>query len=164
MSDAAATAAPNAHAQAMNEMIETTNKAEAEANRLKRKYEPDEAEVLLHKILEVSNHVGRAYMRVEIFTGECMKLTLIPRTRNVMLTPDWEWKFMPFIEGKHDNMEHIVEFGIYKVWLTFDTYTFFLLVTFDHKGVRIRELDPSTHSGDLRINVLPDKPEIALTH
>eukprot|EP01047_Picozoa_sp_COSAG01_P054591 COSAG01_NODE_5982_length_3919_cov_2.949476_3_plen_73_part_00 len=59
----------NAHAEAMNEMIESTNKAEAEANRLKRKYEPDEPEALVDKILELSDDNSLFYMRVEIYTG-----------------------------------------------------------------------------------------------
>eukprot|EP01047_Picozoa_sp_COSAG01_P116939 COSAG01_NODE_45609_length_407_cov_86.282468_1_plen_92_part_01 len=92
MSDAAATATPNAHAEAMNEMIESVHKAEAEANRLKRTYEPDEPEVLLDQILEFSNDVGVAYMRVKILTGEYMMLTLIPSTRNNGNVPDWEFK------------------------------------------------------------------------
>jgi hypothetical protein len=47
-------------AEAMIEMIETTVKAEAEATRLKRKYEPDEQEVLLDTILELTMTSGNS--------------------------------------------------------------------------------------------------------
>jgi hypothetical protein len=160
MSDAA-TATPNAHAEAMNEMIESTHKAEAEANRLKRKYEPGEAEVLLDTTLELSDDNSLSYMRVEIFTGESMMLTLIPSTRNNGNLPDW--KFIPSLAGIRDHMEHIVVFGIYKVYVGDGHDGHVLLVTFDHKGVRIRALDSSMFSGDLTIKLLPDKPEFELT-
>jgi hypothetical protein len=159
MSDAA-TATPNAHAEAMNEMIETTHKAEEEANRLKRKYEPDEAEVLLDQILELSNDDGVAYMRVKILTGEYMMLTLIPGTRNNGNVPDWEFK--PSMAGMHDYKQDFGMFGIYRVYVGNGCDGHDLLVTFDHKGARIRELGKSMHSGDLIINLLPDKPEFAL--
>jgi hypothetical protein len=162
MSDAAATATPTAHAKAMNEMIESTNKAEAEANRLKRKYEPDESEVLLDQILEFSNDVGVAYMRVKILTGEYMMLTLIPSTRNNGNVPDWEFK--PSIAGTHDKKQDFGHFSIYRVYVGDGGDGHELLVTFDHKGVRIRELGTSMFSGDLTIKLLPEKPEFALTH
>jgi hypothetical protein len=166
MSDAAAAAAPNAHAQAMNEMIESVHKAEAEVNRLKRKYAPDEPEVLLNTIVRMHDDRDTTYMRVEIFTGASMMLTLTPHTRNNGNLPDW--KFMPPIEGKHDNMEHIVEFGTYQVYVGNGHDGHELLVTFDHKGVRIRAIDTSMFSGDLTMYVLPSidegKPEFALTH
>ena len=57
------------YAAAMEEAIASATKAEAEANRLKRKYEPDEPEVLLDKILKMSNDYDSFYMRVQIFTG-----------------------------------------------------------------------------------------------
>eukprot|EP01047_Picozoa_sp_COSAG01_P015434 COSAG01_NODE_773_length_13704_cov_9.386843_14_plen_169_part_00 len=129
-------------------------------NRLKRKYEPDEAEVLLDKILVLSNHDSVAYMRVKIFTGECMKLTLIPSTRNNGDVSDWEFE----IGCTRNNVQNFGMFDIYRVYVGDGGDGHELLVTFDHKGVRIRELDLSMYSGDLRINVLPDKPEIALTH
>eukprot|EP01047_Picozoa_sp_COSAG01_P071031 COSAG01_NODE_10923_length_2049_cov_8.108718_3_plen_166_part_00 len=160
MSDAA-TATPNAHAEAMNEMIESTHKAEAEASRLKRKYEPDEAEVLLDQILELSNDDGVAYMRVKILTGEYMMLTLIPSTRNNGNVPDWEFK--PSMAGMHDYKQDFGMFGIYRVYVGNGCDGHELLVTFDHKGVRIRELETSAFSGDLTIKELPDKPEFALT-
>jgi hypothetical protein len=162
MSDTVATTTPTAHAKAMNEMIETTHKAEEEANRLKRKYEPDEAEVLLDKILELSNENSVAYMRVKILTGEYMMLTLIPSTRNNGNVPDWEFK--PSIAGTHDKKQDFGHFSIYRVYVGDGGDGHELLVTFDHKGVRIRELGTSMFSGDLTIKLLPEKPEFALTH
>jgi hypothetical protein len=47
-------------------------------NRLKSKHEPDEPEVLLDKILELSNDHIVFYMGVKIYTGEYMTFTLIP--------------------------------------------------------------------------------------
>ena len=150
----------NAHAEAMNEMIESTNKAEAEANRLKRKYEPDESKVLLDKILELSNENSLFYMRVEIFTEEYMKLTLIQSQRNNGNVP--KWGFKPSIAGTNDNVEDFGMFGIYKVYVGDGGDGHDLLVKFDHKGVRIWALDTSMHSGDLTIKLLPEKPEFAL--
>jgi hypothetical protein len=105
----------NAHAEAMNEMIESTNKAEAEANRLKRKYEPDEPEALVDKILELSDDNSLFYMRVEIYTGASMTFTLIPSTRNNGNVPDWGFK--PSIAGTNDNVEDFGMFGIYRVYV-----------------------------------------------
>ena len=105
----------NAHAEAMNEMIESVHKAEDETNRLKRKYEPDKPEVLLDKILELSDENSLFYMRVEIFTGSYMMLTLIPSKRNNGNVPDWGFK--PSIAGTHDNVEDFGMFGIYRVYV-----------------------------------------------
>ena len=77
-----ATEVTQEYATAMEEAIESTTKAEAEVNRLKRKYEPDEPEVRLDKILHLQAAYDHAFMRVQIFTGEKMELTLIPNTRN----------------------------------------------------------------------------------
>jgi hypothetical protein len=55
------------------------------------------------------------------------------------------------------------EHGIYKVYVGDGGDGHELLVTFDHKGVRIREIGSSLHSGDLVIKELPDKPGITLT-
>ena len=76
------------YATAMEEAIESATKAETEANRLKRKYEPDESEVRLDKIIKMSDDHAVQYMRVQIFTGEYMMLTLIQSQRNNGNCPD----------------------------------------------------------------------------
>jgi hypothetical protein len=109
--------------------------------------------------LELSDNNSLFYMRVEIFTGEYMTLTLIPSPRNN------DWEFMPSIgSGTHNNMHDFDMFGIYSFFLGDGSDCHALLVTFDHKGVRIREGHESMHSGDLIIKEIPDKPEFALTH
>ena len=45
-------------------------------NRIKRKYEPDESEVRLDKIIKMSDDHAVQFMRVQIFTEEYM-LSLI---------------------------------------------------------------------------------------
>jgi hypothetical protein len=62
-----------------------------------------------------------------------------------------------------DHQELIVEFGIYRVYVGYlvgDGHE--LLVTFDHKGVHIREVEESD-SGELTIKEIPYTPEFALT-
>ena len=157
------------YATAMEEAIGSATKAEAEVNRLKRKYEPDEPEVLMDKILRMSNNYGAFYMRVQIFTGENMMLTLIPMARHNNTCPNW--RFVPNLLGIRTNMEHIAEFGIYKVCVKVTNYNFHnLLVTFNPKGVRIRQVDESIPDGgddpepDLKIEILDEQPEFTLTH
>jgi hypothetical protein len=158
------------YAQAMEEAIDAATKAEAEANRLKRKYEPDEPEVRLDKILRMSNNYGRFHMRVQIYTGETMVLTLIPMARHNNECPNW--RFVPNLLGRRTNTEHIAEFGIYEVAVSLTNYNFHhLLVTFNPKGICIRE---DTKIGDedwgedwggaLIIETLDEQPEFTLTH
>jgi len=155
------------YAQAMEEAIDAATKAEAEANRLKRKYEPDEPEVLMDKILQLSDDNGMNFMRVQIFTGEKMELTLIPNTRNWHAT---DWTFHPHLTDRRDNKECIEEFGIYRVYVGDGGEGYELLVTFDPKGVRIRQLDESIPDGgddpepNLKIEILDEQPEFTLTH
>ena len=85
-----ATEVTEQYAAAMEEAIESATKAEAEANRLKRKYEPDEPIVLMDKILQLSDDNGMNFMRVQIFTGEKMELTLIPQSGMLPLLRVWE--------------------------------------------------------------------------
>ena len=85
----------------MEEAIESSTKAEAEANRLKRKYEPDESEVRLDKIIKMSDDHCVQFMRVQIFTGEYMMLTLIHNTRRNNGNPDWT--FRPHPPGRSDS-------------------------------------------------------------
>ena len=160
------------YAQAMEEAIDAATKAEAEANRLKRKYEPDESEVRLDKILHLQTVYDHAFMRVQIFTGEKMELTLIPQTRNNGNMPDWT--FHPHLTGRRDNIEYIEEFGIYRVYVGDGCRDhgigYDLLVTFNTKGVRIRQLDESIPDGgddpepNLKIEILDEQPEFTLTH
>ena len=163
-----ATEVTEQYAAAMEEAIESATKAEAEANRLKRKYEPDESEVLRDKILHLQATYDHAFMRVQIFTGEKMELTLIPQTRNNGNMPDWT--FRPHLTGRRDNIECIEEFGIYRVYVGDGGGGHELLVTFDPKGVRIRQLDESIpDDGDdpepnLKIEILDEQPEFTLTH
>ena len=89
---AVADEATEEYAAAMEEAIASATKAEAEANRLKRKYEPDEPEVLMDKIIKMSDDYNMIYMRVQIFTGENMILTLIPMARNNGNVPDWRFR------------------------------------------------------------------------
>ena len=150
------------YAQVMEEAIDAATKAEAEANRLKRKYEPDESEVRLDKILHLQATYDHAFMRVQIFTGEKMELTLIPQTRNNGNMPDWT--FRPHLTGRRDNIEYIEEFGTYRVYVGDGGEGYELLVTFDPKGVRIRQLDESDPESDLKIESLDEQPEFTLTH
>ena len=133
-----ATEVTEQYAAAMEEAIESATKAEAEANRLKRKYEPDEPEVLMDKILQLSDDNGMNFMRVQIFTGEYMQLTLIPTARSNGTVPDWT--FRPHLTGRRDNIECIEEFGIYRVYVGGGGEGYELLVTFNPKGVRIHSV------------------------
>ena len=162
-----ATEVTEEYTAAMEEAIEFATKAEAEANRLKRKYEPDKSEVRLDKILHLQATYDHAFMRVQIFTGEKMELTLIPNTRNWHAT---DWTFHPHLTDRRDNKECIEEFGIYRVYVGDGGEGYELLVTFDPKGVRIRQLDESIPDGgddpepDLKIEILDEQPEFTLTH
>ena len=163
-----ATEVTQEYATAMEEAITSATKAEAEANRLKRKYEPNESELLRDKILHLQAGHDHAFMRVQIFTGEKMELTLIPQTRNNGNMPDWT--FHPHLTGRRDNIEYIEEFGIYRVYVGDGGGGHELLVTFDPKGVRIRQLDESIPDGgddpepNLKIEILDEQPEFTLTH
>ena len=154
------------YATAMEEAIESATKAEAEANRLKRKYEPDESEVLMDKILQMCDDNSMFYMRVRILTGAKMTLTLIRPTRDYGDVR--EYKFRPADPIWCDHQEYFKEFGMWQVYVGDGTDGHNLLVTFDHKGVRIRPIripsEDLTYSGDLRISALKDAPEFALTH
>ena len=143
-----ATEVTQEYAAAMEEAITSATKAETEANRLKRKYEPDESEVLRDKILHLQATYDHAFMRVQIFTGEKMELTLIPQTRNNGNMPDWT--FRPHLTGRRDNIECIEEFGIYRVYVGGGGEGYELLVTFNPKGVQIQQPDPES---DLKISV-----------
>ena len=163
-----ATEVTQEYATAMGEAITSATKAETEANRLKRKYEPDEPEVLKDRILHLQATYDHAFMRVQIFTGEKMELTLIPQTRNNGNMPDWT--FHPHLTGRRDNIEYIEEFGIYRVYVGDGGRGYDLLVTFNTKGVRIRQLDESIPDGgddpepNLKIEILDEQPEFTLTH
>ena len=55
------------------------------------------------------------------------------------------------------------EYGIYQVYVGNGAFGHDLLVTFDHKGVRIREVNEAFERVD--ISELPlDQPEFTLTH
>ena len=152
----------------MEEAIESSTKAEAEANRLKRKYEPDEPEVLMDKILQMCDDNSMFYMRVRILTGAKMTLTLIRHKRDYGDVPDYT--FRPADPIWCDHQEYFKEFGMWQVYVGDGTNRHKMLVTFDHKGVRIRPIripsEDLTYSGDLRISALSlkDAPEFALTH
>ena len=150
------------YATAMEEAIGSATKAEAEVKRLKRKYEPDESEVRLDKILKMSDDHAVQHMRVQIFTGEYMMLTLIQSQRNNGNCPDWT--FRPHLTGRRDNIQDFGEYGIYQVYVGDGAFGHDLLVTFDHKGVRIRQV----HYDGVRVAIcelpLEDHPEFALTH
>jgi hypothetical protein len=147
-----ATEVTQEYATAMGEAITSATKAETEANRLKRKYEPDESEVLRDKILHLQATYDHAFMRVQIFTGEKMELTLIPQTRNNGNMPDWT--FRPHLTGRRDNIECIEEFGIYRVYVGGGGEGYELLVTFNPKGVCIQQLDEPDPESDLKIEYL----------
>ena len=147
-----ATEVTEQYAAAMEEAIESATKAEAEANRLKRKYEPNESELLRDKILHLQAGHDHAFMRVQIFTGEKLELTLIPNTRNNGNMPDWT--FRPHLTGRRDNIECIEEFGIYRVYVGGGGEGYELLVTFNPKGVRIQQLDEPDPESDLEIEYL----------
>ena len=159
-----ATEVTEQYATAMEEAITSATKAETEANRLKRKYEPVETEVLRDKILHLQATYDHAFMRVQIFTGEKMELTLIPNTRNNGNMPDWT--FHPHLTGRRDNIEYIEEFGIYRVYVGGGGEGYALLVTFNPKGVRIQQCFdfPDRTEFDLEIGSLDEKPEFTLTH
>ena len=91
-------------------------------------------------------------MRVQIFTGEKMELTLIPQTRNNGNMPDWT--FRPHLTGRRDNIECIEEFGIYRVYVGGGGEGYELLVTFNPKGVCIQQLDEPDPESDLKIEYL----------
>ena len=148
------------YATAMEEAIESATKAETEVKRLKRKYEPDKPEVRLDKILKMSDDHAVQHMRVQIFTGEYMMLTLIQSQRNNGNCPDWT--FRPHLTGHRDNKQDFGEYGIYQVYVGGGAFGHDLLVTFDHKGVRIRPLGDSGER--VVISELPETPEFALTH
>ena len=156
------------YAAAMEEAIASASKAEAETNRLKRKYEPDEPEVLMDKILQMCDDNSMFYMRVQILTGAKMTLTLIRPTRNNGNVPDYT--FRPHLTTHCDTQEYFERFGMWQVYVGDGGDEHNLLVTFDHKGVRIRPIripsEDLTYSGDLRISALSleDAPEFALTH
>ena len=139
-------------AAAMNEMIESVTEAETQANRLKRKYEPNESELLRDKILHLQAGHDHAFMQVQIFTGEKLELTLIPNTRNNGNMPDWT--FRPHLTDRRDNIECIEEFGIYRVYVGGGGEGYELLVTFNPKGVRIQQLDEPDPESDLKIEYL----------
>ena len=156
-----ATEVAEEYATAMEEAITSATKAEGEANRLKRKYEPDESEVRLDKIIQMSDDHAVQLMRVQIFTGEYMMLTLIQSQRNNGNCPDWT--FRPHLTGCRDNIQDFGEYGIYRVYVGDGAFGHHLLVTFDHKGVRIREVNEAFERVD--ISELPlDQPEFTLTH
>ena len=158
-----ATEVTEQYATAMEEAITSANKAETETDRLKRKYEPDEPKVLMDKILQLSDDNGMNFMRVQIFTGEKLELTLIPNTRKNGSILDWT--FRPHLTGRRDNIECIEEFGIYRVYVGDGTFGCWLVVTFDNKGVSIRPFVDSDLRTDsvLRISAV-NMPEFALTH
>ena len=52
------------YAAAMEEAIESATKAKAEANRLKRKYEPDKSEIRMDKILQMSDDNCMNYIQL----------------------------------------------------------------------------------------------------
>ena len=148
-----ATEVTEQYAAAMEEMIGSVTKAETEANRLKRKYEPDKPELLRDKILHLqAAFMQDAFMQVQIFTGEKLELTLIPNTRNNGSIPDWT--FRPHLTGRRDNIECIEEFGIYRVYVGGGGEGYALLVTFNPKGVRIQQLDEPDPESDLEIEYL----------
>jgi hypothetical protein len=148
------------YAQAMEEAIDAATKAEAEANRLKRKYEPDEPEVLMDKILQLADTYYMNFMRVQIFTGEYMQLTLIPIARRNRNVPDWT--FRPHLTDANNNMIDFGHYGIWQVYVGDGTLGCWLVVTFDNKGVSIRPVVVPDDS-DLRISAV-NMPEFALTH
>ena len=160
-----ATEVTQEYAAAMEEAITSATKAETEANRLKRKYEPDETGVLKDRILHLqAAFMQDAFMRVQISTGEKLELTLIPNTRNNGSIPDWT--FRPHLTGRRDNIECIEEFGIYRVYVGDGCRGYELLVTFNPKGVRIQQCFdfPDRTEFDLEIGSLDEKPEFTLTH
>ena len=154
-----ATEVTEQYAAAMEEAIESATKAEAEANRLKRKYEPDEPEVLMDKILQLSDDNGMNFMRVQIFTGEYMQLTLIPTARSNGNVPDWT--FRPHLTG-FNYKQDFGHYGIWQVYFGDGIFGCWLVVTFDNKGVSIRPVVVPDDS-DLRISAV-NMPEFALTH
>jgi hypothetical protein len=107
------------YAEAMNEAIDATSRAESErdeakakASSLKRKYEPDTG-ILLSKMLRLSDDVSGSFMRVTVRTGGYLLLELIPRVRNNGNLPNWG--FQPSIEGKHDHMQDFGDYGTYEI-------------------------------------------------
>eukprot|EP01047_Picozoa_sp_COSAG01_P078899 COSAG01_NODE_14754_length_1413_cov_41.789193_2_plen_167_part_00 len=130
MSDTVATATPTAHAKAMNEMIESTNKAEAEANRLKRKYEPDEPEVLMEKILKLGDSNSMAYMRITVNTGAHLVMQCIPKVPQNDRDPSWSF-------GAGSATQEFRDFGIFETSIGDGHSCHDWLIHFDHKGVRI---------------------------
>ena len=147
---------------AIKSLLKSATKAETEANRLKRKYEPDESEVRLDKILQMSDDHAVQLMRVQIFTGEYMMLTLIQSQRNNGNCNDWT--FRPHLTGHRDNIQDFGEYGIYQVYVGDGAFGHDLLVTFDHKGVRIRQLGENDERAVISELPLEDFPEFALTH
>jgi len=158
-----ATEVTEQYATAMEEAITSANKAETETDRLKRKYEPDEPEVLMDKILQLSDDNGMNFMRVQIFTGEYMQLTLIPTARSNGNVPDWT--FRPHLTGFINNTIDFGHYGIWQVYFGDGIFGCWLVVTFDNKGVSIRPFVDSDLRTDsvLRISAV-NMPEFALTH
>jgi len=138
-----ATEVTEQYAAAMEEAIESATKAEAEANRLKRKYEPDEPEVLMDKILQLSDDNGMNFMRVQIFTGEYMQLTLIPTARSNGIVSDWTFT------GVINNMIDFGHYGMWQISIGNGSTCHDWLVHFDHKGVRITVV--TDHNGDYMV-------------
>ena len=74
-----------------------------------------------------------------------------------------DWTFRPHLAGCRNNIQDFGHYDIYQVYVGDGTFGHDLLVTFDHKGVRIREVDQALERVD--ISELPlDQPEFTLTH
>eukprot|EP01043_Picozoa_sp_COSAG02_P017991 COSAG02_NODE_828_length_16703_cov_298.705312_2_plen_167_part_00 len=148
------------YAEAMNEAVNAANRAEAEATRLKRKYEPDDG-VIMDMMLQLTNDHGRGYMRVLVRTDEYLLLELVPTARKVNATYDLSFK--PHIEGKKDNMQDFDSYGVYTVYIGDGTFGHHCIVNFDESGVHITPIhEPDVEgNGPLEIENITETCRVA---
>ena len=147
------------YAEAMNEAIQSANRAEAEATRLKRKYEPDGG-VIMDMMLQLTNDHGRGYMRVLVCTGEYLLLELVPTARKVDAT--YDLSFRPHIEGKKDNMQDFGSYGVYTVYIGDGTFGHHCIVNFDKSGVHITPIHEPVDGGPLQIENITEQYRTAM--
>ena len=142
------------YAEAMNEAIAAATRAEderdaaqAEVASLKRKYEPEDG-VVIDKLLKLEyDDYQERYMRVQVLTGERLRLQLVRRPR----APSMNLEFRPAVQGLRDDVTEFDVYGVYDVCIASPTDGGYLayscVVRFDVTGVRITSMSLRDEDG-----------------
>ena len=142
-------------AEVMNAALADAARADAEANRLKRKYEPQPTEIVMDKILKLTGDNISTFMRVTVRTSGKLELLLIPQARGRIDS----FHFVPTHGPSRSFCDQYEEFDRYGVWqisIGDGCACHDWLVHFDHKGVRITVV--TDHNGEYMVG--PDTTTI----